>query len=140
MTLNLPFLYFVWTEKYCQPSPNRKQIFKPLTCNKHLSLLYFFSRLWSSTISRLSHHQYEISSRLVSVVTKLPHNVDPSFLDIKSKTGMYDSMKFCPVCKCIDSQIMFKKGGQLIPNKIRLLWNWHPKAILCARLICLSRI
>lgn len=46
-----------------------------------------YSRLWSSTISRLSHHQYEISSRLVSVVTKLPHNVDPSFLDIKTYTG-----------------------------------------------------
>merc|ERR1719510_2667628 len=46
-----------------------------------------YSRLWSSTISRLSSHdQYEISSRLVSVVTKLPHNVDPSFLDIKSYT------------------------------------------------------
>ncbi len=45
-----------------------------------------YSRLWSSTISRLSHHQYEISSRLVAVVTKLPHNVDPSFLDIKSYT------------------------------------------------------
>ena len=46
-----------------------------------------YSRLWSNTISRLSHHQYEISSRLVSIVTKLPHNVDPSFLDIKTFTG-----------------------------------------------------
>ena len=48
-----------------------------------------YSRLWSSTISRLSHHQYEISSRLVSIVTKLPHKVDPSFLDIKTYTGMF---------------------------------------------------
>ena len=36
----------------------------------------------------VSHHQYEISSRLVSIVTKLPHKVDPSFLDIKTYTGM----------------------------------------------------
>ena len=48
-----------------------------------------YSRLWSNTISRLSHHQYEISSRLVSIVTKLPHNVDPSFLDIKTFTGNF---------------------------------------------------
>ncbi len=43
-----------------------------------------YSRLWSSTISRLAHHQYEISSRLVSKITKLPHNVDPGYLGIKS--------------------------------------------------------
>ena len=47
-----------------------------------------YSRLWSGTISKLSHSHYEISSRLVAIVTKLPHNVDPSFLDIKSYTGM----------------------------------------------------
>ena len=42
MTLKLPIvLYFVWTEEYCQTSPNQKQIAKPLTRNKHLSLLYF---------------------------------------------------------------------------------------------------
>ena len=41
MTLNLPLLYFVWTEEYCQTNPNKKQIAKPLTRNKHLSLLYF---------------------------------------------------------------------------------------------------
>ena len=50
-----------------------------------------YSRLWSNTISRLSHHQYEISSRLVSIVTKLPHNVDPSFLDIKTFTGNFST-------------------------------------------------
>ena len=25
MTLNLPLLYFVWTEQYCQPSPNKNK-------------------------------------------------------------------------------------------------------------------
>ena len=26
MTLNLPLLYFVWTEEYCQPSPNKNKL------------------------------------------------------------------------------------------------------------------
>ena len=25
MTLNLPLSYFVWTEEYCQPSPNKNK-------------------------------------------------------------------------------------------------------------------
>jgi hypothetical protein len=48
MTLNLPLLYFVWIEEYCQTCPKEKKITKALTRNKHLSLLYFcldFSRL-----------------------------------------------------------------------------------------------
>ena len=40
MSLNLPSLYFVWTEEYCQTSPNKNKF---LTSNKHLSLLYFWS-------------------------------------------------------------------------------------------------
>ena len=47
MTLNLPLLYFVWTEEYCQTSPNKKQIAKPLTRNKHLSLVYFLDGSYS---------------------------------------------------------------------------------------------
>jgi hypothetical protein len=41
MALNLPLLYVLWSEEHCQTSPNLKQITKPLTRNKHLSLLYF---------------------------------------------------------------------------------------------------
>merc|ERR1719479_566786 len=65
------------THMACTVGPLRK---------KESVVFRIYSRLWSSTISRLSHHQYEISSRLVSIVTKLPHNVDPSFLDIKTFT------------------------------------------------------
>ena len=54
---------------------------------KESAVFRIYSRLWSGTISKLSHSHYEISSRLVAIVTKLPHNVDPSFLDIKSYTG-----------------------------------------------------
>ena len=66
------------THMVCTVGPLRK---------KESVVFRLYSRLWSSTVSQLAHHQYEISSRLVSVVTKLPHNVDPSFLDIKSYTG-----------------------------------------------------
>ena len=66
------------THMVCTVGPLRK---------KESVVFRLYSRLWSNTVSRLSHSQYEISSRLVSVVTKLPHNVDPSFLEIKSYTG-----------------------------------------------------
>ena len=46
MTLNLPLLYVLWLEEYCQISPNKKQITKPLTRNKHFSLLYFWAELF----------------------------------------------------------------------------------------------
>ena len=42
MTLNLPLFYWFWLVEYCQTSPNKKQITKPLTRNKNLSLLYFW--------------------------------------------------------------------------------------------------
>ena len=124
------------SELVLSPSPRDQKLIDQLDCGptkcthmactvgplrKRESVVFrIYSRLWSSTISRLSHHQYEISSRLVSVVTKLPHNVDPSFLDIKSKTGMIlmyyilkhwryihyqDGLKialnFCPVVKAL---------------------------------------
>ena len=53
MTLNLPLLYFFWTEEYCQTNTNKKQIARPLTHNKHLSRLYFC--LGCSYFSSVSH-------------------------------------------------------------------------------------
>ena len=51
---------FFWLEEYGQTSPNKKEITKPLTGNKHLSLLYFWAResytvkLWVETCPNLS--------------------------------------------------------------------------------------
>ena len=73
------------THMACKVGPLKK---------KESVVFRIYSRLWSNTIARLSHHQYEISSRLVSVVTKLPHNVDPTFLDIKTYTGKKDFDRF----------------------------------------------
>jgi len=44
------------------------------------------SRLWSSTLAKLTHQQYEISSRMVAQVTQLPHNVDPTYLGLRTYT------------------------------------------------------
>ena len=44
------------------------------------------SRLWTSTLAKLTHHKYEISSRLVAQVSELPHKVDPSYLGVKTFT------------------------------------------------------
>ena len=52
MTLNLPLLYFVWTEEYCQTSPNKN---KPPNL-WHLSLLYF----WLQPSSDYSFCQFEL--------------------------------------------------------------------------------
>ena len=45
MTLNLPLLYWFWFVEYCQTSPNKKEITKLWTRNKHLTLLYFWLRI-----------------------------------------------------------------------------------------------
>ena len=44
------------------------------------------SRLWTTTLSKLTHHQYEISSRMVARVSQLPHGVDPTYLGFKTFT------------------------------------------------------
>ena len=88
-----------------EPNPRDQELLDQLDCGptqcthmactvgplkkKESAVFRIYSRLWSGTISKLSHSHYEISSRLVAIVTKLPHNVDPSFLDIKSYTGTY---------------------------------------------------
>ena len=117
------------SELVLSPSPRDQKLIDQLDCGptkcthmactvgplrKRESVVFrIYSRLWSSTISRLSHHQYEISSRLVSVVTKLPHNVDPSFLDIKSKTGMF-YMNLRLKCTDLQNLIFEKKNLQML--------------------------
>jgi len=44
------------------------------------------SRLWTTTVAKLAHHEYEISSRMVARISELPHKVDPSYLGLKTFT------------------------------------------------------
>ena len=43
--MNLPLLYVLLLEKYCHISQIKKKHTKPLTHNKHLSLLYFWFQI-----------------------------------------------------------------------------------------------
>lgn len=44
------------------------------------------SRLWTSTVAKLPHREFEVSSRMVARISELPHQVDPSYLGIRTFT------------------------------------------------------
>jgi hypothetical protein len=94
-------------EATVKPSPSDQNLLDQLDCGptrctyiackvgplrkKESVVFRIYSRLWSNTISRLAHHQYEISSRLVAKITKLPHSVDPDYLGIRTFSGQYNN-------------------------------------------------
>ena len=60
MTLNLPLLYFVWTEEYCQTSPNKREnqnfgIVKPSLKNKDTSEIKRPGFNPDATVSRIPY-------------------------------------------------------------------------------------
>ena len=65
MTLKLPLLYVLWLEEYCQISPNKNQITKPLTCNQHLSLLYFSIKGWVKHSGKKLPENYKVDKVIV---------------------------------------------------------------------------
>lgn len=49
--------------------------------NKGESVLFSVrSRLWSETVAEIATSQFAISSKMVSVVSRLPYDVDPGYL------------------------------------------------------------
>ena len=97
MTLNLPFLYVLWLEEYCQTSPNKNKSPNLWTRNKHLSLLYFCykrTQVWNFWWTILCI----LGLTYILAFVHCNHNLSEIFLYGSARTFWRSNYNFMQLC------------------------------------------